>query len=114
MIIVVDSNEKELRDTVRVLQKVYPAHDIETFTHPLLSVKFAANNPVRAVFLSADMPMLGGSEATDLMRRFHGGVSVFFIGNGEAGTRRLHAEGADGYLLKPLSEQAVAAICGDL
>lgn len=114
MIIVIDPNEKDLQETVRVLRRVYPAHGIETFTHPMLSVKFAVNNPVRAIFIAAEMPVLEGSETAMLIRRFHGGVRVFFTESSERYLKDARAAGADGYLMKPLSAQTVIETCGSL
>ena len=114
MIVVIDPNEKDLQDTARVLRRLYPAHDIETFTHPMLSVKFAANNPVRAIFLAAEMRGLEGGETAKLIRRFHGGVLVFFLADTERYRQDARAAGADGYLVKPLSDRTVSETCGSL
>jgi len=115
-ILVVDDN----RDAASVLAEVLAesGHEAHTANDGSAAVELAARLRPDVVLLDIGMPKLNGYEACRRIRASAGGrdVAIFALtGWGKPQDRRRSEEaGFDGHLVKPVSDDALAAVLGQL
>ena len=112
MILVIDSDSTGLQQSEMVIKACCGNRTVVGFTHPMLAIKFAANNPIGAVFTRANMRMMDGFDVMRLIHQFHHDIPVYFVEDNAAYETQAMQDGAKAYLVKPLTQEQVHRVCG--
>lgn len=102
-----DSNRARLEQLTKLLVRTFPGSTIYQHADPFRAPPDALNNPVHAVFLEAEMETATGLSIMQMLHRQKPELPVYILSESDALREPLLAAGASGYLLRPLSTQAL-------
>lgn len=77
--VTVDNDEDRLRGTSKMLFETYPGSVVYEFTDPMLSVKYACNHMVDAVYAKEKMRPVNGKTLTDVIHKHKPELSVILL-----------------------------------
>lgn len=104
-ILIVDSNQDDLEQTVKCLQSVYPDAQLIPFDDAMDAVRYGYNHPVDAVYTEISMRHITGFDVARLLRKVHPEMTVCFLSDTEKHLRLSIQNGGDGYYLKPIDAE---------
>ncbi len=113
IILAVDPDTAALERLSACLRAVYPDSEIVTFSDPLLAVKYGYNHSIDVLFAEIEMKGMGGFDIARLIRNSRKGetpVSVNFVTSTEEYRTDALRFLADGYLRKPVDEDAIRGL----
>lgn len=104
-IIVVDLDPGALSLLSKYLKILLPQAEINTFTDPFWSVKYAYNNQVDMIFTETKMRGLNGADVIRLVRRHENGFipALYVTESEEEYEEEFCQTPANGFLKKPIS-----------
>ena len=106
-IILVDDEKLILRMGIPVLEEVFPGTVITGFTKPSEALAFARGNSVALAFLDIEMGRFSGLELCRELLKINPGTNVVFLTGYRDYSFDAWDTGARGFLLKPLTADAV-------
>ena len=113
-IILLDDEMIILKGGLPILEKVLPNAAITGFTKPSEAVAFARNNPVFLAFLDIEIGKTSGLDVCTKLLEINPRTNVVFLTAYMEHAFDAWDTGACGFLLKPLSEDAVRRQLGRL
>ena len=108
-VIMVDDEKIILAGGLPILRAALPEAEVTGFTRPSDALAFARANRVALAFLDIEMGKVGGLELCRELLEIHPQTNVIFLTAYGEYALDAWATGACGFMLKPLSAQAVAA-----
>lgn len=109
-ILVVDDDP----DVLHLLKRVLEAHQfvVETATNGLEAIERVRASAPDGIFLDLRMPVMGGFEALEAIRREDTAVPIILISASRSGNvaEEARAHGANGYLAKPFDPRELRAV----
>lgn len=103
--VTVNNDRKQLREMTELLHAAFQGSIIYEYTDPMLSAKHIVNHPVDAVFAEADMKRVDGPTLLRVVRVHKPDLPVFIMSDGEAYRALALGQGADEYLVRPVTEE---------
>ena len=113
-VMLVDDERIILNGEIRVLKEVMPNAEIYGFTEPNEAIDFARKNKVQISFLDIEMGLISGLDVCRTLLKADPQMNVIFLTSYEQYALDAWDTGACGFLLKPLSEEAVRKKLGSL
>lgn len=107
VVIMVDDENIILRGGIPVLKKALPSAEIAAFTIPAEAVTYAKDNPVSLAFLDIEMGRVSGLDVCRELLAVNPRTNVVYLTAYQEYSFEAWATGACGYLLKPITEDAV-------
>ena len=114
LVIMVDDESIILRGGVPVLEKAIPGAEIAAFTIPAEAVAYAKANPVSLAFLDTEMGRVSGLDVCRELLAVNPRTNVVYLTAYREYSLDAWATGACGYLLKPITVDAVRKILAGL
>ena len=108
-VIIVDDEEIILRGELRALEKALPDVSVVGFTKPAEAVEYARFNRVAAAFLDIEMGAFSGLDLCRTILEINPRTNVVFLTAYREYSYDAWQTGACGFLVKPLTEEAVKA-----
>ena len=109
IILAVEPDQKELERLTEALSSLYPAQEVLAFGDPMLAFQYAFNHPVESVYAAAAMNRVDGFRLAKMLREVSNGISIYLIGDDEAYRRDARRLNLDGYLIRPVTPEAIRA-----
>ena len=106
-VILLDDEKIILKDGIPILEKVLPEAAITGFTKPSETLEFARNNPVFLAFLDIEIGKTSGLDICTKLLAINPRTNVVFLTAYMERAYDAWDTGACGFLLKPLTEEAV-------
>ena len=106
-IIVVDDERAPLEDLEQVLKNVCPDATIRGFSSPKSALEHACSNRVDLAFLDIEMAGMNGLQLAKGLKDIYGKVNIIFTTGHPQYALDAYEIHACGYLLKPVSKDAV-------
>ncbi len=106
-VILVDNERIILSGSLPVLEKALPGASISGFTKPSEALEFARNNPVDLAFLDIEMGKKSGLTVCSELLEINPKTNVVFLTAYEGYSLDAWSTGASGFLMKPLTVEAV-------
>ena len=106
-VILLDDEKIILKGGIPILEKVLPNMAITGFTKPSEALAFARNNPVFLAFLDIEIGKTSGLDVCTKLLEINPRINVVFLTAYVEHAFDAWNTGACGFLLKPLSEEAV-------
>ena len=106
-VILVDNEKIILSGSLPVLEKALPGASISGFTKPSEALEFARNNPVDLAFLDIEMGKKSGLTVCSELLEINPKTNVVFLTAYEGYSLDAWSTGASGFLMKPLTVEAV-------
>jgi DNA-binding NarL/FixJ family response regulator len=110
VVIMVDDENIILRGGIPVLERAIPGAEIAAFTIPAEAVAYAKANPVSLAFLDIEMGRVSGLDVCRELLEANPRTHVVYLTAYREYSFDAWATGACGYLLKPITEDAVRNI----
>lgn len=108
MIFVTANNDREqLESLTKLLLAAFPGSVIYQHADPMLAPKSVQDNKVDAVFAEARMKRVDGLELLHILRKKKPDVPVFVLSETEEYRDEAIKQGADAYLLHPVTVQSL-------
>lgn len=111
-VICVDDAAVILEHTVKLCEGMPQIDDVKGFTNPLEALDYVKENPVDLALLDIEMPELNGIELAQRIKEVRPGTSVIFLTAYSQYAVDAFAVRASGYLLKPVTVDALAKEIG--
>lgn len=108
-VICVDDERILMQDTVAMCRELPGVSDVRGFTRATEALEWIKNNPVDLALLDIDMPDMNGIELTIKIKDISPDTAVIFLTGYSDFAVDAFAVRASGYLLKPVSKDALAA-----
>ncbi len=108
-IILVDDERIIVEGSIPVLKEALPDADVRGFTVPAEALDYIRNNRVALVFLDIEMGRISGLDVCREMRGIAPRVNVIYLTAFREYSFDAWSTGACGFLLKPLTVEAVKA-----
>lgn len=108
-IILVDDEKIILSGGIPILEEVFPNATITGFTRPSDSIAFAKNNQIALALLDIEMGKIGGLELCRELLSVNYRTNVIFLTGYRDYSFDAWQTGACGFILKPLTAEAVRA-----
>lgn len=106
-VIMLDDERIVLTGGLPVLENVFPRASVKGFTKPSEALEFARNNPVSLAFLDIEMGNTNGLDVCRELLAINPRTNVIFLTAYADYSLDAWETGACGFLLKPISENAV-------
>ena len=107
--ICVDDERLLMEDIVKMCQDIPEIHEIRGFTKAEDALEWTKNNRVDLALLDIDMPRMTGIELAIRIKDISPDTAVIFLTGYEQYAVDAFALRASGYLLKPITKEALAA-----
>ena len=107
VVILVDNERIILTGSLPVLEKALPTASISGFTKPSEALEFARNTPVDLAFLDIEMGKKSGLTVCKELLEINPKTNVVFLTAYEGYSLDAWSTGASGFLMKPLTVEAV-------
>lgn len=107
VVIMVDDENIISRGGIPVLERAIPGAEIAAFTVPAEAVAYAKANPVSLAFLDIEMGRVSGLDVCRELLEANPRTNVVYLTAYREYSLDAWATGACGYLLKPITEDAV-------
>ena len=107
VVILVDNEKIILTGSLPVLEKTLPDASISGFTKPSEALEFARHTPVDLAFLDIEMGKKSGLTLCQELLDINPRTNVIFLTAYEGYSLDAWSTGASGFLMKPLTEEAV-------
>ena len=114
VVIIVDDENIILQGGVPILEKAIPGAKIAAFTVPAEAVAYAKANPVSLAFLDIEMGRVSGLDVCRELLAVNPSTNVVYLTAYREYSFDAWATGACGYLLKPITVDAVRKILARL
>jgi transcriptional regulator with XRE-family HTH domain len=114
VVIMVDDENIILRGGVPILEKAIPGAEIAAFAIPAEAVAYAKANPVSLAFLDIEMGRVSGLNVCRELLGINPRTNVIYLTAYREYSFDAWATGACGYLLKPITVDAVRKILASL
>ena len=114
VVIMVDDENIILRGGVPILEKAIPGAEIAAFSIPAEAVAYAKANPVSLAFLDIEMGRVSGLDVCRELLEVNPRTNVIYLTAYREYSFDAWATGACGYLLKPITVDAVRKILAGL
>ena len=114
VVIMVDDESIILRGGVPILEKAIPGAEIAAFTIPAEAVAYAKAHPVSLAFLDIEMGRVSGLNVCRELLTVHPHTNVVYLTAYREYSLDAWSTGACGYLLKPITVDAVRKILDSL
>lgn len=108
-VICVDDERILMEDTVAMCRELPEVSDVNGFTRPQEALDWLRDHPVDLVLLDIDMPRMNGMELAIKIKDISPDTAVIFLTGYAQYAVDAFTVRASGYLLKPVSKQALAA-----
>jgi len=109
-VMIVDDEKIILNGGIPVLQRVLPKAEIHGFTVPSEAIAFAKEHRVALAFLDIEMGRINGMDVCRALMELNRQINVVFLTAYKEYSFEAWETGASGFLLKPLSEEAIRGI----
>ena len=109
-VMIVDDEKIILNGGIPVLQRVLPKAEIHGFTVPSEAIAFAKEHRVALAFLDIEMGRINGMDVCRELMELNRQINVVFLTAYREYSFEAWETGASGFLLKPLSEEAIRGI----
>lgn len=106
-VILVDDEKIILRGGLPILERAFPNAAVTGFTRPLQAISFARENRVDLAFLDIETGSLNGIELCRQLLDIHSRTNIIFLTAFPDYSLDAWSTGACGFLIKPLSVEAV-------
>ena len=107
--ICVDDERLILERTVQLCRELPDMEEVTGFTRPLEALEWASGHPVDLALLDIEMPGMSGIELAAAIKEKHPDTAVIFLTAYSKYAVSAFAVRASGYLLKPVTAEALAA-----
>ena len=107
LVMMLDDEKIILNGGVPILQKLLPKAEIVCFTKPSAALEYARSFKIDLALLDIEMGMVSGLGVCRELLTYHPRTNVIFLTAYSDYAFDAWSTGASGYLLKPLTEQAV-------
>lgn len=107
VVILVDNEKIILTGSLPVLRKALPDASVSGFTKPSEALEFASNTPVDLAFLDIEMGKKSGLTVCQELLDINPRTSVIFLTAYEGYSLDAWSTGASGFLMKPLTVEAI-------
>ena len=106
--LVVDDEPLQLREIASVLRRLRPEAEVFSYTWPDDALKSAKSNPMDVAFLDIQMGGMTGLELAVQLKKAKPDIHIIFVTGYAEYAVDAFAMHATGYLLKPVTEEAVS------
>ncbi len=113
-IIVVDDESVVLGSEMNAIRRAAPTASVEGFLSAMQALRYVKNNQVDVAFLDIMMPEISGIDLARQMKQLRPDLNVIFATAFNHQYREAMELHASGYILKPISEEAVRRELSDL
>lgn len=113
-IIAVDDERLALLALEEVIQSLYPDADLHCFLAPTKALEYARAHQVDIAFLDIEMGGMSGLELAERLNAIYGKTNVVFTTSHSKYALPAFALAPSGYLLKPVTPEAVQREMGNL
>ena len=107
VVILVDNEKIILTGSLPVLERALPGASISGFTKPSEALEFASHTPVDLAFLDIEMGKKSGLALCSELQEINPRTNVIFLTAYEGYSLDAWSTGASGFLMKPLTVEAV-------
>ena len=107
VVILVDNEKIILTGTLPILEKALPGASISGFTKPSEALEYASHTPVDLAFLDIEMGKKSGLTLCSELLEINPKTNVVFLTAYEGYSLDAWSTGASGFLMKPLTVEAV-------
>lgn len=105
--VVVDNDQARLQEVTGLLLTAFRGSTIHQYIDPMLSAKCVLEHEVDAVFASARMVRVDGVTLLHVLRANLPELPVFLLADNDDHREAAMAEGASGYLRRPVTAEAL-------
>ena len=109
IILAVEPDQKELERLAAALSSVHPEREILAYSDPMLAFQYAFNHTVESVYAAAVMNRVDGFRLAKMLREISDGISIYLIGDDDVYRRDARRLTLDGYLIRPVTPEAIRA-----
>mgnify|MGYP000478084149 CR=1 FL=1 len=109
IILAVEPDKKELEQLTAALSSLHPECEVLAYSDPMLAFQYAYNHPVKSVYAAAAMKRVDGFRLAKMLREISDGIAVYLIGEDETYRRDAKRLTLDGYLIRPVTPEAIRA-----
>ena len=106
-VICVDDATVILQHTLKLLEEMPQIDEVKGFTNPLEALDFVKENPVDLALLDIEMPEMNGIQLAGKIKEVRPGVAIIFLTAYSQYAVDAFAVRAAGYLLKPVTAEAL-------
>jgi two-component SAPR family response regulator len=107
-VLIVDPDQTERKTLCEFLTDIYHLEDIQSFTDPLMAIKYSANTTVDVLYTVTTMNRVNGFELGKILRNFNPDIRLNFIADVEqerTDAMRLMAERC---ILRPVTSESLS------
>jgi len=113
-IIAVDDEHLALKSTERAVKEAIPDCSLSCFTAPSKAILYAKEHRLDAAFLDIEMGGMSGLQLAKHLKEIYGETNIVFVTGFSDYAMEAFAMHVSGYLLKPVSAQAIARAMGQI
>lgn len=113
-IIAADDEELALEDLIVCIKEVEPSANIYGFKKPSEVLEFVKNNYCEVAFLDIEFKGMNGVTLSKLLKKYIPNINIIFVTGYSEYMNEAFLLRASGYILKPLTKEAVEKELKDL
>lgn len=113
-ILIVSYSKTELQSLAKAVKNILPDAEVSCFNSSLSSLAEARQTEYDVAIIDVLMPELGGLDLGQYLKELHPFINIIFLSKSRKYAYDAILLRCSGYLLKPLSEDALARDLGDL